>query len=142
MDSLPEIEECFKKFSKDLSLWLPDGLIQVDIKLLQELGLLDFRDTLAETSFTRYFQVVESSEKITLVNEQFVIWIVPEKRENEPFTYVLIAINTPKEPHLELAFSVSGAYNTSRLVLRILEKYLLEIQENEDSLRSFKLHKS
>lgn len=138
MDNLSAIDLCFKKYTKDLSLWLPDGLIQVDIELLQELNLLDFHSQKTDPGFTRYFQVIESEEKITLINEQFIVWIVPEKYEDESYTYILIATNHSEEAHLELAFSVSGAFNTSRLVLRLLEKYLLEIQETEESLKSIK----
>lgn len=135
MDELREIDQYYKKISKDLNRFLPDGLIVVDIDLLQELDLLNFHSFPNDPGFTRYFQVVESEEKITLINDQFVVWIVPEKRENEAYTYILIATNTPETPHLELAFRVSGAYNTSRLVLRLLERYLSDIQETEDSLR-------
>lgn len=135
MDKLSEIDLCYKKYIKDLSRWLPDGLIVVDIDLLQELDLLAFHSQPNDPGFTRYFQVIESDEKITLVNDQFIVWIVPEKHDDEAYTYIIIATNTAEVPHLELAFRVSGAYNTSRLVLRLLEKYLHDIQETEESLR-------
>lgn len=139
MDNLSAIDVYYKKYTQDLNMWLPDGLIQVDIELLQDLELLDFHAQKSDNSFTRYFQVIESEEKITLINDQFIVWIVPEKYEDEAFTYILIATNHSEEAHLELAFSVGGAYNTSRLVLRLLEKYLLEIQETEDTLKSIKI---
>ena len=138
MDNISAIDLCYKRFAQDLNQFLPDGLILVDIDLLQELDLLDFHHQKNDPGFTRYFQVIESEEKITLLNDQFIVWIVPEKHENEAYTYILIATNMPDEPHLELAFRVSGAYNTSRLVLRLLEKYLYDIQETEDSLKAFK----
>ena len=50
----------------------------------------------------------------------------------------LIALNHEEQPQLEIAFSTSGVYNSSRLVLRVLEKYLQEIQETEDTLKSLK----
>lgn len=137
MDDISAIDLQYQKFTKDLNRYLPDGLIQVDIDLLQELDLVNFHSQKNDPGFTRYFQVSETDEKITLINEQHIVWIVPEKHEEESFTYILIALNHFEEPHLELAFSVSGAYNTSRLVLRLLEKYLMEIQENEDSLKAF-----
>jgi hypothetical protein len=37
---------------------------------------------------------------------------------------------------LELCFITSGVYNTSRLVLRVLEKFLVEIEENEKLLKT------
>ena len=137
MDDISEIDLYYKKYAKELNNYLPDGLILVDIDLLQELDLLTFHHQKNDPAFTRYFQVIESEEKITLINEQFIVWIVPEKRESEAFTYILIALNTSDAPHLELAFRVSGAYNTSRLVLRLLERYLYEITETEDSLKNF-----
>jgi hypothetical protein len=51
---------------------------------------------------------------------------------------VLIALNQKGIPRLELAFLTTDVYNTSKLVLRILEKFLHEIQENEESLRPYK----
>lgn len=136
MENLTEIDHYYKKFTKDLSHYMPDGLIQVSIETLRDKGLMTFYKDPSEPRFTRYFHVVESSEKITLINEQFIVWIVPEKTEETSLTYVLIALNGLDEPHLEIAFSISGVFNTSRLVLRLLDAYLIDIQENEDSLRS------
>ncbi len=132
MDNLTEIDQTFKKFMANLDEYLPEGLLQVDINLLKELELLNFYKD-KDLSFTRYFQVVETDEKISLINEQFIVWIVSEKIEDVSATYVFIALNRP-EPHLEIAFSVSGVYNTSRLVLKLLEKYLEEIDEVEESI--------
>ena len=140
MDNISLLDESFNEYIKNLSHWLPEGVIDVDIQTLKDLDLLNFMNTKSsgEESLTRYFQVIESDEKITLVNDQFVIWIVPETIDNLPITFTLIAINTEEKPHLETAFSTSGVYNTSRLVLRILEKYLFDIQETEEIINSFK----
>ena len=132
MDNLTDIDDTFKKFLANLEEYLPEGLLQVDINLLKELDLLLFYKD-KDLSFTRYFQVIETDEKITLINEQFIVWIVSEKIDDISSTYVFIALNK-LVPHLEIAFSVSGAYNTSRLVLRLLEKYLEEINEVEESI--------
>lgn len=136
MDNLTDIDETFRRFISNLDEQLPEGLLQVDISLLQNLELLSFYKDV-DLSFTRYFQVVETDERITLVNEQFIVWIVSEKIEDASATYVFIALNRA-DPHLEMAFSVSGVYNTSRLVLRLLEKFLQEIEEVEDSLSHIK----
>lgn len=139
MDNLSVLEECYKKYIKNLSEWIPEGVQIVDLALLQRHGLLNYNAReMHDPSLTRYFHVIESSEKITLINEQFIVWIVPEKFQNTALTYTLIALNSPGQPHLEMAFVVSGVYNTSRLVLRILEKFLQEIQENEEMLSKFK----
>lgn len=133
------LESYFKKYTKDINQWLPEGIIEVDLALLHKLGLLKYHSNdQGRFSLTRYFQVVESAEKITLLNDQFIIWIVPEKVDNTPMTYTLIALNLPEGPQLEMAFSTWGIYNSSRLVLRILEKYLYEIQETEDLLKALK----
>lgn len=137
MDNLQVLEQCFKEYTKNLMEWIPDGIIHVDIGLLQKLDLLDDNKADASLGLTRYFNVIETFEKITLINEQFVIWIVPEMQNNQLVTYILIALNQEKGPKLELAFATSGVYNSSKLVLRVLEKFLMEIQENEQLIQEF-----
>ena len=133
MDKIAELDSSYEKFMNHLPELVPDGIVHVDLQLLQKLGLLHEEiDNDNSSSLTRFFHVVESKEKITLFNDQFVIWIVPEKINNEPHTLVLVALNFPPKPKLDMAFSMSGIYNTSRLVLRVLEKFLADIQENED----------
>lgn len=139
MDDITQIEECYQKYIKNINSLLPEGIIEVDLKLLQKHNLLNYhKKDKQDRALTRYFHVIETNEKITLVNDQFVVWIIPEKVNYVPITYTLIAINKENEPHLEMAFSASGCYNSSRLVLRLLEVFLLEIQETEDLLLKFK----
>jgi hypothetical protein len=140
MNNIERLEVCYKKFVKNLPKWLPEGMIDVDLPLLQQLNLLDFSEESVkeDDALTRYFHVVETDEKITLVNEQFVIWIVPENQEEVAKTFTFIALNTGKEPVLEMVFFVSGVYNTSRLVLRVLEKFLHDIMENEEAMDQIK----
>lgn len=138
MDNLSSIENSYQKYIKNLSFWAPEGITPVDLHLLQHLDLLSFQNPQNEDTLTRYFHVVESPEKITLVNDRFVIWIVPENVEGVPTTFTLIALNASPEPHLETVLAATGAYNTSILVLRVLEKHLGEIQENEDLLNRYK----
>ncbi len=133
MDKIAGLDLSYEQFMNHLPELVPDGIIQVDLQLLQKLGLLHEEvDSDSTSSLTRYFHVVESKEKITLFNDQFVTWIVPEKINNEPHTLVLVALNSTPKPKLEMVFSMAGIYNTSRLVLRVLEKFLSDIQENED----------
>lgn len=139
MDDISQLEDCYQNFIKNINNLLPEGIVDVDLKLLQKHNLLNYHQKdKRDPSLTRYFQVIESNEKITLVNEQFVIWIVPEKFNYVPITYTLIALNQDKIPHLEMAFAASGCYNSSRLVLRLLEIFLQEIQETEELLQKFK----
>lgn len=140
MKDINKVEVYYRKCIVNLPHCLPEGVVNVDLKLLQCLDLLDFegKEFGQEDVLTRYFHVVESDDKITLINDLFVIWIVPEATENQSSTYTMIALNRPQEPKLEMIFSVSGIYNTSRMVLRVLEKYLHDIQENEEELTRLK----
>ena len=138
-DDVSAIEDYFKKYSSDINTWLPDGIIDVNLELLQSMGLLSYHSVNNEQhSLTRYFHLLEAPEKITLINEQFVVWIVPEKVKDRAVTYILIALNQPGHPLLETAFATSGIYNSSRLVLRVLEKFLSDIQETEEALNTIK----
>jgi hypothetical protein len=129
------LEACYKRYMNDISKWLPDGIIDVNLETLHDLNLLNFHHPLPpESALTRYFHVVETEEKLTLVNEEFIVWIVPEKLGNTSLTYTLIALNKEDDARLELAFTTSGIYNNSHLVLRLLEKYLLDIQNTEEQL--------
>lgn len=141
MDDLNSIEQAFQRYIENLGAWLPEGIIDVDLPLLQRFDLIDYQQNELEMpkdpALTRYFHVIETQEKITLINDQFVVWIVPDKIEEVPITYTLIALHTGKEPRLEMAFATSGVYNSSHLVLRVLEKFLEEIQENEELIHKF-----
>lgn len=137
MDKIAELDLSYEQMMNHLPELIPDGVLEVDLPVLQKLGLLTDDSGTASHSLTRYFHVVEAKEKITLFNDQFVVWVVPEKIEDEPTTLVLIAINLEPKLKLELAFVTAGIYNTSRLVLRIIEKLLSEIQETEDLITHF-----
>jgi hypothetical protein len=51
-----------------------------------------------------------------LINDEFVIWIIPNKKDENPRTYALIALNSrDRELQLEVAFIATGVYNTSRM---------------------------
>jgi hypothetical protein len=139
MNDITQIEACYQNYIKNINSLLPEGIVEVDLKILQKYNLLNYhKKDKQDPSLTRYFHVIETNEKITLINDQFIVWIVPEKVNQVPVTYTLIALNNEKLPRLEMAFSASGCYNSSRLVLRLLETFLLEIQETEDLLTKFK----
>ena len=130
-----ELEDAFKEYSADLPKCAPDGVIEVNLPILYELDLLNTKESPSDQKkFTHYFHVVESPEKVTLYNDHFAIWIVPRIIEEQPSTYTLVAARQGKKPRLELVFHTTGVYNTPNFVLKILEHFLLEIQENEDIL--------
>lgn len=133
-----QIEAAYKDFMDSLPQCAHDGILQVDIHVLQELGLLkDLQDDENEQEdLTQYFHVIESAEKVTLFNEQFIVWIVPRVEENIPSTYVLIALNHQEKASLEVVFSTSGVYNTPRYVLKILQHFLVDVLETEATLTS------
>ncbi len=138
MDDPSALEEHFEEYITNLKSYLPDGVIEVDLQLLQELDLLHIEDNTADDStLSQSFYVIESSEKLTLFNERFAVWIVPQLIEETPMTYTLIAMNHSDKPHLEMAFATTGVYNHSGLVLRILEKFLDQIDENEKEIIKF-----
>jgi hypothetical protein len=137
------LEKYYNKYVENLNENLPEGIINVDIDLLKRFDLLNYHETESnDQSLTRYFHVIESNEKITLINDDFIVWIVPEKMHDVPFTFTLIALNSSDHPQLEVCFVTTGVYNTSRLVLRVLEKFLYEIQENEEFLKKIKNHQA
>ncbi len=138
MLSAIQIEEAYKGFISNLPKNAHDGIIFVDLQSLHGLGLLslihdeqDNRDNL-----TQYFHVVESAEKVTLFNEQFVVWIVPRMERETPTTFILISLNHQDNLNLEIVFSTSGVYNTPRFVLKILQHFLLDVLETEATLLS------
>jgi hypothetical protein len=133
MLNLSVLEEYYKKYIKNLYYSVPEGIFTVDLRLLQNLDLLHFhRPDYRDSTLTRYFHVIESADKITLINNEFVIWIMSDRIDFIPVTYTLIALNKGDYPRLEIAFIASGVYNNSKLILRVLEKFLIDIQETEN----------
>lgn len=132
-----DLENAYSHYMSNLHKHLPDGILDVDLNLLQELNILSSTpvEETEEDTFTYNFYVIESEEKITLFNDKFSIWIVPKLEEEKPMTYTLIAVNDKKNPHLEMVFTTHGVYNHSSLVLKLLEKFLEQIEENEEELR-------
>ena len=133
-----QIEEIYQRFMGDLPNWAHDGVMPIDLQALHELGLLSsLQNDLADPDdLTQYFHVLESAEKVTLFNEQFIVWIIPKMDADQPVTYVLIVLNTTKEPHLEIVFTTTGVYNTPRYVLKVLQHFLLDTLDTEATLTS------
>jgi hypothetical protein len=130
-----DLEEAFNEYIADLVHNAPDGIISINLPVLYELGLLNCEQVpLDQRKLTQYFHVIESNEKVTLFNDKFVIWILPRIVNEQPSTYTLVGIHEGKKPRLEMVFHTTGVYNTPNFVLRILEHFLLEIQENNDVL--------
>lgn len=137
MMSPVDLESKYQEIMDDLETCNPDGIVTIDLQLLQSLGVLNQMDEEQENPkhpLTHYFHVLETQEKITLFNDQFVVWIVPQLLNDEPATFALVALSGDAGLSLEIIFATTGVYNTSRIVLQVLERYLEEIQENEELL--------
>jgi hypothetical protein len=136
-----DLDASYKKYTEDLSQWLPDGVIDVDLDLLNSLGVLDKKGNICppvpEDHKDHSFYIFESDDKITLMNDKYAVWIVPQQDQTLATTFTFVAKNTDTEPNLELVFSASGLYNSSAFILKILEAFLDEIEENENFLSSF-----
>lgn len=133
-----KLEEAYKEFSENFSKWVPDGIMDVNLSLLQEIGLLNCSELdPSKENITQYFQVIETAEKVTLYNEQFGIWIVPQQQQNQSVTTLtFIALLTNNRPHLELVFSTTGVYNSPKFILKILQHFLSEVIDNEAIISS------
>ena len=134
-----QLEEAFREYTDNLSDWAHDGVITINLPILHELGLLKHlhEDPDEAEDLTQYFHVIESVEKVTLFNEQFVIWIIPKTESEIPMTYVLIALCHQEKPALEIVFTTSGVYNTPRYVLKVLQYFLIDMIETEATITSF-----
>ncbi|EKE08411.1 MAG: hypothetical protein ACD_17C00181G0005 [uncultured bacterium] len=131
-----QIEEAYKEFVNNLPSCAHDGITPIDLSYLHGHGLLS---SLSEENgepddLTQYFHVIESVEKVTLFNEQFIVWIIPKVESDQPMTYVLIALNHPEKAQLEVIFSTRGVYNSPRYVLKVLQHVLVDMLETEETL--------
>lgn len=133
-----QLEESYKEYTNNLGDFAHDGVINVDLHILHELGLLGtlHEDEDQVDDLTQYFHVIESVEKVTLFNEQFVIWIIPKTEQEVPTTYVLIALCQNEKPNLEIVFTTGGIYNTPKYVLKVLQHFLIDVLETEATLTS------
>ena len=124
-----QIEKAYADFTHNLLGWSPDSIISVDLNLLKELDILSHKQLENSTfeDFAHLFQVIETNDKVTLHNEQFLVWIIPKMIKDAPTTQIMIAQIQKNSPKLELIFSTVGVYNTPKYILKVLEKLLSEI---------------
>jgi hypothetical protein len=111
------LDESFREFYNNFSKWLPDGFININLKTLNELGLLSSAKIEEDTpdSISHKFHVIETNERVTLYNDQFVIWILPRSEEGEvSSTMTMIALLQNHKPHLEIVYTNTVIYNTPR----------------------------
>ncbi len=136
-----QLDQAYHEFIANLPSWIPEGIIEVNLALLEEAGLLQvevFEEDNESEQLPHYFHVIETADKVTLFNHQFVIWIVPKIVDEVPSTVVMIALITDNQPHLEIVFSTQGVYNTPKFVLRLLKHYLSEVIDTEEAISSIR----
>ncbi len=133
-----QLETAYQEFVHDLNKWIPDGITTIDLHVLNQLGLLQHEklDTPYTDTISRYFQIIETDDKVTLFNEQFAVWIVPKLIEGKPITLTYIALLQQDYPHLEMAFSTAGVYNAPKYILTILHQFLKEVVDTEAVISS------
>jgi hypothetical protein len=134
-----QLEEAFAEFSQNMQKHAPDGVIAVDLDMLNELGLLKhdkFDQVTTHEDLMHYFHVLETPDKVTLFNEQFVVWILPKMVNEISITMTFIALLQNTKPHLELVFSTAGVYNTPKFILKVLEHFLTEVTDTEAIISS------
>jgi len=139
MFAAQKLEKLFEKFHTDLGGHLQDGVVKVDLNLLKRFNLLNKtpeEEKEVQSQFPFYFHVIENTEKVTLFNNQFVVWIIPKVVEEIPTTLTLIALTQKDDLRLEIAFSTAGVYNTPKYVLKVLRHYLSEVIDTEEEIAS------
>jgi len=134
-----ELDQAYESFITNLHRFVPDGIIDVDLTLLSDLGVLEydqFENDKDSEEFPHYFHVIETSDKVTLFNHQFAVWIVPKMINGSPTTLTLISLIADDKPNLEIVFSTTGIYNTPKYVLKVLKSYLSDVLDTEAVISS------
>ena len=125
MASIEQLDAFFTQLSTRTVDLFPDGILDVNVKSLHSLHLL------SEKSFlpTMALQTIESTEKITLFNERYALWIAPKKEATPPMTIVYIARKTTEGLVPEIAFRAMGIHNRPKTILQVIDRLLTDIQE-------------
>ncbi|NGX39652.1 MAG: hypothetical protein KR126chlam1_00985 [Chlamydiae bacterium] len=133
-----DLEKAYHDFSSNLKKWAPDGVIDIDIEALSEMDLLNKEDFDEEEpdDVTQFFHVEETDDKITLYNDKFAIWIVPTLIDEVSTTHTYISQLTKKEANLELVYTTAGVYNTPKFILKVLQKFLIEVIDTDAVITS------
>jgi hypothetical protein len=137
--SIEQLDAFFQKLSTNTGELFPDGIVNINVKVLHDLHLLsEDPPTIHETPVSSLLQAIESEGKITLYNEKFALWIVPQAHASPPTTITFIARRTGEAISPEVAFRTQGIHNRSKTILRIIDRFLAEIQETESVIASLK----
>lgn len=134
MITIDQLDTYYQSLSQNTLELLPDGIIDVNIKTLQTLRLLTEEASSGEGTTAELLQAVETDGRITLFNERFALWIVPQVGASPSATVVYVATHQNDEVKAELGFRTSGIHNNSKTILRLIDRFLADIQETDSML--------
>ena len=134
MVTIDQLDTYFETLSQNTQDFLPDGILDVNIKTLNTLHLLKEEPAKDEIQPSHLLQAVESEGRITLFNERFALWIVPQVGAEPSCTIVYIATHEEGDVKAELGFRTSGIHNKSKTILRLIDRFLADIQETDSLL--------
>jgi hypothetical protein len=137
MLSIDEINAYYDYLEHHTTDLIPDGVVDVDVKLLQSLNILNPNQTLGGASAKELLQAIDSGGRITLFNDRYVLWIVPQNAISPPSTLVILARCIDNTIKPEIAFKTAGIHNQSKTILQLIDRYLIDIQETEEILQKF-----
>lgn len=132
--TIDQLDAYFETLSQNTQDLLPDGILDINIKTLHALHLLTDEPSPDEVQASHLLQAVESEGRITLFNERFALWIVPQVGAEPSSTIVYVATHRDDELKAELAFRTSGVHNKSKTILRLIDRFLADIQETDSLL--------
>ncbi len=137
MLSIDEINAYYDFLTQHTSDLIPDGIIEVDVMLLQSLNILNTSQPPGTPPAKELLQAIDSGGRITLFNNRFVLWIVPQNEISPPSTTVILARCDTNTIKPEIAFKTAGIHNQSKTILQLIDRYLIDIQETEEVLEKF-----
>lgn len=135
------IESKFKQLLEELPHWIDNENTSVDLRTLEENNLIlisEQEEKDIQKNFPFYFHVIETDDKVTLFNEQFIVWILPRVVDGRPETLTIISMLYGDKPQIQLLLSHEGVYNNSRFILRALRYFLVETIQTEKELSQMK----
>lgn len=125
------LDEKFITIIKNIPDAVPDGIIEINSQIIKSFGL-NLDTSSKKSNVQSYFYVIEALDKITLINEQFIVWLYPYiNGDTCRETITFIARHDLPHFQLELAYSTKDQFNHPAIVLDILECFIHEIRENE-----------
>lgn len=136
------IEANFKKLMEELPHWIDNENTHVNLRTLEENNLIlisEKEEKDIQKNFPFYFHVIETEDKVTLFNEQFIVWILPRILEGRSETITIVSMLYGEKPQIQMVLTHEGVYNNSRFILRALRYFLVETIRTEKELSQMKI---